>query len=194
MGNYESENYLVGGGYDIWAEHASVGIFHSYQRYINGHVLDVGCNTGGITRWLTNNNQVKAITGVDINPEAKLKFEEKFAFVDGVSVKFVCANLAHTPMNQDTYDTVVSMHTLEHVWPQDVESFLKNCIVNLKSGGNFVICIPYMHQYKDDHHREFYDEQKLSSVMGNVGLKTVECFQDARWKENHLLTGLFVKP
>ena len=192
---YETENYLVKGDHKPWGRHANVGILRQYKDHIHGNVVDIGCNTGGVTYWLSENKNVLSITGVDINPKVKKQFEAVMTPTK-VPYKFICANLVEAKLDSETYDTAISFHTIEHIYPEDIDVFIKNSTASLKSGGKFLVSIPYMTEYEDKHHRDFYDEKKLSDVICRNGFDVIECTHHSHsfvWKERHLLIGLFVK-
>jgi cyclopropane fatty-acyl-phospholipid synthase-like methyltransferase len=195
MSRYETENYLVKGDHKPWGRHANVGILRQYKEHIYGNVVDIGCNTGGVTYWLSENKNVSAITGVDINNEAKEHFETIMAPTN-IPCKFTCINLVEAKLDNEIYDTAISFHTIEHIYPQDIDAFIKNSTFSLKAGGKFLVSIPYMKEYKDEHHRDFYDEKKLSDVICRNGFEVIECTHQSHsfvWTERHLLIGLFVK-
>jgi predicted SAM-dependent methyltransferase len=92
------------------------------------------------------------------------------------------------------YDTIISFHVLEHIWPDDVPIFAKNVYDNLREGGCFIISIPYKDAYADPTHVAIYDEISLEQIFKSVGFNTIECLRDDRWPhEKNLLTALFKK-
>lgn len=195
MEKYDTENYLVKGDHKPWGRHASVAILRAYKEHIHGNVLDIGCNTGGVTYWLSENSRVTSITGVDINQNARVQFEAVMAATK-IPYKFQCMNLAETKIDDETYDSAISFHTLEHIYPEDSDAFIKNSTFSLKSGGKLVISIPYMNEYEDKHHRDFYDVEKLNNTICRNGFDCIECnlhTDSFVWNERHLLVGLFTK-
>jgi 2-polyprenyl-3-methyl-5-hydroxy-6-metoxy-1,4-benzoquinol methylase len=189
---YNDENYVISEGTGSWEKHSNAQIMESYQEHITGEVLDVGCNTGGVTYWLSHNNNVKSITGVDINPQVEEIFNKNMDGVE-IEVNFIACNYLQRRAINKEFDTVISFHTLEHIYPEDAIKFATNIAFNLKKGGKAVISLPYEKAYADDHHKAFYNEKKLVLLFESAGMKCIECFKDDRWHENNLLTGLFTK-
>lgn len=193
MRKYEDENYIIREGTGSWENHANSKIMEAYSEYIFGDVLDVGCNTGGVTYWIHKNEKVKSITAVDINPEVEPIFRKHMKDLS-VKVDFVVCNYTQDCLKDKQFDAIVSFHTLEHIYPEDADKFAANIASNLKVGCKFITSLPYKHGYKDDHHHSFYDEISLPMLMEKVGLKCIECFPDKRWvNESALITGLFEK-
>lgn len=195
MEEYKTEDYIVDGDHTPWKGHSTVILLKEYEQYISGNVLDIGCNTGGVTYWLTKNEKVTSITGVDININVKEGFEKNFSGVT-IPYKFVCANLVETKMNEEVYDTAISFHCIEHILEKHISAFISNATAGLKSGGHFLVSIPYMKEYEDPHHRAFYDEKQLKDIMEMNNFITIRCDhveRDPRWREKHLIIAMFVK-
>lgn len=193
MKKYETENYIIKEGTSSWQNHANSKIMEFYGKHIFGDVLDIGCNTGGTTYWIHKNRNVKSITAVDINPNVEAIFKNHMKDLT-IKCEFIACDYTQECLVGRQFDTILSFHTLEHIFPEDAPKFAKNVESNLKSGSKFIICIPYKDGYKDEHHRSFYDEKSLRTLMEGVGLKCIECIEDKRWRENNLTTGLFEKP
>lgn len=194
MSKYSTEDYVIREGTSSWKEHANSKIMEVYNEYIFGDVLDIGCNTGGVTYWIHKNEKVKSITAVDINPQVEIIFKKHMENLP-IKVEFVVCDYTQDCLVGREFDAVVSFHTLEHIYPEDSDRFASNIYSNLKSKGKFIISIPYKQKYKDEHHRAFYDETSLPDLMKKAGLNCIECFQDKRWKDEvGLMTALFEKP
>jgi 2-polyprenyl-3-methyl-5-hydroxy-6-metoxy-1,4-benzoquinol methylase len=190
--DYSTENYVIQEGTEAWKNHANSKIIEAYHEHIFGDVLDVGCNTGGVTYWLHKNEKVKSITGIDINPNVENIFRKHMKDLH-INVEFFACNYTKNCLRDKQFDTIISFHTLEHIFPEHAVKFASNLANNLKTAGKFVTSIPYKKEYKDEHHRAFYDEASLVSLLKKAGLKCIECFPDTRWHEINLLTGLFIK-
>jgi ubiquinone/menaquinone biosynthesis C-methylase UbiE len=111
-----------------------------------------------------------------------------------IKVAFVCANLLSIPAENNVFDFLMSFHTLEHIYPEDVDKVVAEFYRILKPGGYFVISIPYDHAYPDPCHVAFYVESSLRELFEKHGFFTIHCHKDDRWVEKDLLTALFVKP
>lgn len=190
--DYKTENYVIKEGTGSWKNHSNCKIMEAYSEHVFGDILDIGCNTGGVTYWIHKNEKVRSITAVDINPEVETIFKKHMTDLP-IKVEFVLCDYTKNCLVDRQFDTVVSFHTLEHIYPEDADKFASNIASNLKIGHKFITSLPYKEGYKDEHHHAFYDEVSLAKLFENVGLKCIECFPDKRWHETNLLTGLFEK-
>lgn len=194
MHSYDKEDYVVRDpNVAAWKTHANAHILRTYQHLIRGRVLDIGCNHGASgTYWLTENPNVTSIVGVDVQERARAAFETTMAEVT-IPVEYVVTDFCRAPVPEALYDTVISFHTLEHIWPEDVNAFVQNVYAHLAVEGHFVISIPYNDNYKDSHHTMTFDVPSLTNLCESVGFTTIECMKDDRWVEKHLLTAVFRK-
>jgi len=191
---YQKESYITSqqSPLGFWEKHANRHILNSYRQHIFGRVFDFGCNHGASTYWLKENSQVTEIIGYDLN-EAALSLARILFSEVPLPNSFLSRDLADGSLLDLKADTIISFHTLEHIYPQDIKNFLKCAYHALNEGGHFVISIPYDHAYSDPCHVSFFTESGLIQVMEASGFKTIECFKDDRFNEKDLLTGLFKK-
>lgn len=196
---YEKENYITAHEEPfIWRSHPNYKILHGFRHYIRGHVADFGCNHCALSI-LLNDFHPQHITCFDINKEAvdrgvarcgEMQLAEKMTFV-------ICNLIDVDPPEgsfSDTFDFLMSFHTLEHIYEVDAEQVAREMFRVLKPGGTALLSIPYQHAYPDPTHVMFYDEHSLARLMESVGFVTLECFKDDRFELKDLLTGLFYKP
>jgi SAM-dependent methyltransferase len=193
-GRYRKESYVAvePSPFGFWEGHANRHILDAYRGYIRGRVLDIGCNHGASTFWLQENPEVDHITGIDLNEEALVLARSLFASVP-VPSSFLRADITQQALEGGSADTIVSFHTLEHIYATDAPAFMKSAFDALASNGYLVISIPYDRAYMDPCHVCFYTEKSLSRLMERAGFTTIECFKDDRFAEKDLLTGLFQK-
>ena len=190
--NYDKESYVTQRlDPNSWKNHCNVLTLKSYSKYIKGSVLDIGCNHAGSTYWLKEFDVTK-ITGVDINQKSLEKAKDILSTInntpfDLIEKNYVCGNIGVE------FDTIISFHTLEHIYPLDSLNFVQNIYKDLKEGGYFIIGIPYEHSYPDPCHVSFYNETSLDQLLNKAGFTTIECFKDDRFNEKNILTGLFQK-
>ena len=174
----------------LWKDHVNVKTLNEFFNLITGDVLDIGCNHGGTTFWLKDFN-INSITGLDVNNES-LKYAEQLFKDVLIPNKFVNLDLTVNKLDK-TFDTIISFHTLEHIYPEDVNIFLTNIYDMLKINGYFIIGIPYGSAYQDPCHVAFYNEQTLNEIMTQNLFKVIKTFKDDRWNEKNILTGVYQK-
>jgi 2-polyprenyl-3-methyl-5-hydroxy-6-metoxy-1,4-benzoquinol methylase len=180
-----------------WKEHVNVKTLQDNSELIGGDVLDVGCHHGATTYWLKDFS-VKSITGIDVNEEVLELARNNFKEVV-IPSEFIAMDLTENSLNKKLnkkFDTIVSFHTLEHIYPEDVDVFIKNIYKMLNVGGNFIISIPYEKAYDNTdtvHHVAYYNEVSLNGVMERNKFTLIKSFKDDRWNEKNILTGIYKK-
>jgi 2-polyprenyl-3-methyl-5-hydroxy-6-metoxy-1,4-benzoquinol methylase len=188
---YDKESYITA-NYDPvkWKNHVNVKTLEEHSNLLVGSVLDIGCNHGSTTYWLKDFNVTK-ITGIDINNESLTYAKRLFKDIE-IPNNFINLDLTKKILDE-TFDTVICFHTLEHIYPEDVDDFLTNIYSMLKFNGYIILGLPYEHAYSDPCHVAFYNEQSLIDIMTKNSFEPVECFKDDRWNEKNILTGIFIK-
>ena len=188
------ENYVTRDPEPIkWETHPNGNILNIYSKIIKGSVLDFGCNHGSCTYLICKNENVNNIVGLDLNQEAINVANQTKSEFQNCNIQFICGNILDTVFN-DSFDTIISFHTLEHIYPEDVNSVLTKLYNSLSEGGYFVISIPYEHAFDDGtQHVAFYNEINLSELFELNGFTTIECLNDNRHSEGGILTGIFKK-
>jgi SAM-dependent methyltransferase len=181
---------------NAWRYHPNYQIIKSYQHLLRGTCGDLGCNHGSCTLLLLDfASDIEHIYGFDVNVNAlRVAYENAMKLNPSKQISFMCANLLSLPVSNDTFDFLMSFHTLEHIFPEDADKVVAEIWRILKPGGYFVISIPYDHAYPDPHHVAFYKEDSLRDLFEKRGFFTIHCHKDDRWVEKDLLTALFVKP
>ena len=197
MSYNEKENYIaVHPDPSVWKNHANYFIMQHYQDYIKGVCADFGCNHGACTLLLLEwTAKLEAIYGLDMNYEAlQVAYHVANQMSPTLPINFMAVNLLEIPLGAELFDFIMTFHTLEHIYPQDVDSFVKEIHRTLKPGGHVLISIPYDHAYPDEAHVGFYKEPDMIQLFERHGFFVVECIKDDRWEQKDLLTGLFLKP
>lgn len=110
-------------------------------------VLDLACGTGYGTKWLLEKGVCPV--GVDIS-----KTNIVFAKHRYPGIEFKVGSADDIPFDDNTFDKVVSVETLEHV--ENDDGFLGEVKRVLKPGGGFLVTTPH-HGYGNPFHiREYY--------------------------------------
>lgn len=192
----EKENYIsVHPDPNIWKIHANYKIMEHYKSYIKGICGDLGCNHGACTLLMLEFNNCTELYGFDLNNEA-LEVAKKSAHKiqhDNIDIVFQNDYLDNIKIKDTYFDFLMSFHTIEHIYPENIDNVLKEFYRILKKDGYILISIPYEHAYPDKAHVAFYNEKTLTELFESNGFKTVECYKDDRFDQKNLLTGLFSK-
>lgn len=188
---YNKESYITDRiDPKLWKQHVNVQTLNEFRNYIKGSVLDVGCNHGGTTYWVKDFN-VSSVSGIDINNESLSYAKNVFQDVP-IPSEFYYMDLTKERLNKQ-FDTIICFHTIEHIYEEDIDKFLTNVYHMLDDQGFLLVGLPYKHSYPDPCHVMFYDESKLEEVMKRNKFNVLYCFEDNRWEEKNILTGLFSK-
>lgn len=121
------------------------------------NILELGCQTGGMTRYLA--KYAKYVLAVDISSTYLQRAKQ---FVKADNVKFV-QSFAEEVQDGLSFNIVIATELLEHVIEPD-----KICEVaynSLKTDGNAFFSVPITHMDKLGEHVRQYDIKLLSSLL-----------------------------
>ena len=199
MSSYEQkENYMIWtDNLDHWRHHPNYFIINDSKEYLKGNCMDIGCYIGILACWVNELTDATHIMGLDINEMAIYKAREmaiRHGFANRATFEVLNLVTDDTSAYNGQYDSMISFHTLEHIYPEDAKTFVAKQFDMLRPGGYCLIYIPYDHAYPDPCHVAFYKEDNLKELYESVGFVTLKCFKDDQWHENDLLHGLFQKP
>jgi SAM-dependent methyltransferase len=150
--------------------------YHFGAQVVDGEsVLDASCGVGYGIEILSRAGAV-AVTGVDISPEAVAEAKSRFGkFAEAL----VQADLRDLPLDDDSFDVVVSFETIEHV--KEPEKALAELRRVLKPDGVLVISSPNPDAYVggNEHHVHEYRPEELRTAVGAIFKNVVGFRQDA---------------
>lgn len=162
----------------------SVRIFMT-QNHLKS-VLDVGCGTGKLVMFL-NDSKFQAI-GVD-NSKIALKFANK-----NKPRAFYLASAFNLPFQNNQFDLVTCISTIEHLKKNEISTFLKEAFRVLKPSGFIFIVTPNFSSpmrflkgqqwfaYKDPTHITFLTPTSLKRLLINHGYHNIK----TRFKTDYL--------
>jgi len=165
-----------------------------YSDNIYGVIADLGSNHSATTLIAAENTKVTKAVGVNLNKEAIERFDriKKFAG-EGAEEKtsMVRSNVLELDQHfeEASFDTLMSFHMLEHLFPEDIHPAMEQMSRILKPGGFFIISIPWERKLGSPNHKTFWNNTSLSKLFISHGFKVYECY---RVDDNHL-TGAFIK-
>lgn len=93
----------------------------------NKKILDVGCGNGEILENYGNNAY-----GIDINDEALSQAKER-------RVTAVKASATNLPFTDNSFDIVINMNLIEHLYTEQAYELVKEAGRTLKKGGLFIV-------------------------------------------------------
>ncbi len=172
------ECYLVGdinrmqNTIEYWWQHVNAKTYECVRHHFHGRICDVGCNDGMMTLYAAQFEDVSHVVGVDIFPLA-IKNAMQYANFANLAYKvsfqtfnFVWDNI---PLQNESFDGIISFHTLEHIFPEDVGTFIRHMYELLVMGGKVFVSIPNDHWIGSSEHKTFYTMQTLCDVFRKGG-------------------------
>jgi ubiquinone/menaquinone biosynthesis C-methylase UbiE len=133
------DNYFNKSSYDVFRY--DVGSFCT-RKYVlkhikhkSGTVLEIGVGLSSLLEDLQNFD----CFGVDISPETIKQAQDIFSSKK-LKANFSTANAENLPFNDNTFDVIVSVHTLEHIEHDDI--VIQECARVLKPGGELLFFVP----------------------------------------------------
>jgi SAM-dependent methyltransferase len=160
---------------EMWYYHVLRGHLRYYlKRFLqkeSADVLDAGCGTGGLIRYLQNQETAWRFTGVDVSPVAC-----ELARLRGCP-EVLEADLTDLPYPADTFDAVVSSDVLYHI--EDDALALKEMVRVLRPGGLVVINVPayrWLWSYHDVavQSQRRYDRRELGDKLKVAGFEILK--------------------
>ena len=183
-----------------WEHHAKGQIIEQYRDYFTGTVADFGCNNGVALCMLSNLNVDYAV-GFDISAKAIADGEsviQRHIKARPDKIIFRCCNLLEIDSDDDRFDAGLCLHTLEHIYPEDLHQVVSEIHRVLKPGAAFVFSMPCRDAFKNakSHVAQF----SIDPEDGYVSLRELfapffdieEVFEDTRLDANQqrCITGL----
>jgi SAM-dependent methyltransferase len=145
---------------------------HLYRKFwlyprlsaqMSGRVLDVGCGIGDFLEFR------RGAIGVDINP-----LLVDYCLKRGLDARVMTPG--NLPFPDASFDSVVLDNVLEHI--ADPSTLLREIQRVLVRGGAFVVGVPGIRGYAaHSDHKVFYDDARLTAVLGQAGFSKVRLFQ-----------------
>lgn len=156
-----------------------VNSYEFAKKYLgtNDHVLDIACGTGYGTNLLTTGVNV-VCTGVDISEELIVGARGRFS--SNPNAHFICKSFEELDFEDNSFDKIVSLHTMEHI-PDD-DYFLRKMYDLLKLKGRLLLEIPILRRrpfegiatpINPDHFREYMIEELKDKVSRYFSIERV---------------------
>jgi 2-polyprenyl-3-methyl-5-hydroxy-6-metoxy-1,4-benzoquinol methylase len=131
------------------------------RRVVEGRVLDVGCGIGRNMQHLDGNG-----VGVDINPHSV-----EVARRSGLTAHTAAEFAGSSDAVPGSYDTLLFVHVLEHMEPDQATDLLGTYLPYMRSGGRVVIIVPQEAGFRSDAtHVHFLDLNDLATIESEHSL------------------------
>jgi SAM-dependent methyltransferase len=181
------ENYITPHGLEWWEGHINNKVLHDYSDLLVGNVADLGCNHGACTILAARLPNIISIVGIDIN-DAALDHAKKNVSNCGEpeyvksKISFMKSNLTKITAPDNSFDSIITFHTLEHIYPDDFIKVISEIKRILKPKAHLVATTPYEHAYDDEgiQHLMFFNLNTFPTYFKKVGFEVLECYRDQR--------------
>jgi 2-polyprenyl-3-methyl-5-hydroxy-6-metoxy-1,4-benzoquinol methylase len=135
-------------------------------RHSRGHVLEIGCGIGTMTRWLSHSSQVVSVTAIDFSSEAIEELKQynlpkvQPVHMNLEELKFPCGTL---------FDTVVLCEVMEHLYPDEERLMRFSLKPYLHAKTCFIISTPIGWLSDPFHTRGFSQKEFVRHVKKYYG-------------------------
>ena len=175
-----------------WAGHLNHVLFQEAAAGLVavGKVLDLGCNHGANSILLARLGY--DVTGVDLNAKA-IEVAQASAKLESSEVcsrlHFVQSRLNSLAFPDNGFEGAFMIDVLEHLYPRDRPAIFAEILRVMKPGARMILVTPYEHAYDGGgYHVDFFDENKLCSVLDGLGLQVLSITRDRR-RDDHTPEG-----
>lgn len=165
-----------------WSKSIVAGYERTWGRFIpshgDTHVLDLGCGSGILLRWLTEFHPNTVLHGVDRSPELT-----EIAIQSFPMAQISCCDAIEYLSNKSSFfEIVFAMDVLEHIPKgEPVRLFLDRIRSSLKPGGRFICRVPNAANilaahslYLDLTHEWIYTSSSLLQLLRAVDFQDPE--------------------
>lgn len=147
------------------------------NKYAFKKILDVGCGTGNLVKFLLKNNF--DAYGIDLSSEA-VKFARKIS-----KKRFIKANATKLPFKKNCFDLIVAKSLVEHLTKSEAKLFISEAKRILASGGMLLLVTPNFNSplrlvqgrnwfgFSDPTHINFYTPEGLENLLKKFTFKKI---------------------
>ena len=168
----------------FWHENITGVLINYYKNLMKGKIAEFGCNNGISTAKVSRYEDVEQVVGFDINEEALKEAEEKLLpqIPETLNkVSFVKTNLTKIDWQKNYFDFAFTIHTIEHIYPEDIEEAISEMSSLLKSNAYFLVNLPDKNSYRWEPTHVFHpDLNDLNNLFVKNGFEVIESYYDER--------------
>lgn len=187
---YEKENYLQHGGENpdirslFWDNNITGVLIEHYKDYMVGKIVEYGCNNGAMVGRVSEYERVDEVVGIDLNSDSIKIAKEKIPpqiFDTNHKVKFLNENLTKLSLDNEYFDFGFTIHTLEHIYPEDVDKVVSEMLRIIKIGGHLMVNLPDKNSYYwEPLHVYRPSMEELNELFVKHGCEVIESYIDQR--------------
>ena len=143
-------------------------IYESIKNNQCKKLLDIGCGDGRLINFLSQKFSSIFFTGIDYDQKS---IQWAKVFNKGENINFISGKLEDH--NQNDYDTICVVETLEHIHPNELNVFCKEIEKKLLKGGHLFITVPHKNKKLIDKHFQHFDFDSIKNLFSK-DLKIIE--------------------
>lgn len=143
--------------------------FNSALKFVSDgdKVLDIGCGIGIFTKLVKDTYPSCDVTGVDIS-DTVIEANKN----DRQDIKYFEERVGGTNLPADSFDTIFSGETLEHLdYPQTLFQEANHL---LKHSGKFIVTTPREDAIRSPEHTWYFTQQDIEDLFLNNGFNDVQ--------------------
>jgi len=149
-----------------------VWLYREMPRIKPARVLDIGCESGFITRWMVDEPYVKELTGID-PCEFSIEHARRMVQKRENPAKANYNTLGWEEMIGLDYDAVVCFEVIEHFLPEEGKQLIAKINSVLRKGGTAFLCTPaaegrYGNNNPDKFHLKVYEREELAQLVHEI--------------------------
>ena len=205
---YDKElNWMVPNPLNVsrWERHSTYKIIQDHSQHLSGRVADFGCNNGIACCMLSNLDSVTEVVGFDISTKAIAEGNDvisKHPKCTPSKIELRYSNLLEIDSEDESFDSAITLHTLEHIYPEDLDYVMSEIARVLKAGSSFVFSVPCKLAFSDSPtHVSFFSIEddgehiSLTKLLEAHGFDVIEIYEDSTLDDTNQLciTGMGVK-
>lgn len=178
--------------HDALDERIAVGLLHFIKNNNLKKILDVGCGTGQLVKYLARHNY--QVQGCDSSNEAVKKARQinKYANITKTDA-------TDLPFKNQSFDLISNVSVIEHLTRDQGKKFLKEAYRVLKPGGFIFMVTPNFNApsrllkgprwfaYQDPTHITFYSSQTLAKLLKTSGFTNINNYFKVKGIINFIL-------
>ena len=183
---FYEEQALNHGNDHLTEDYIRIQFLLSMIQWGQVHMLEIGCQTGGITKYVVNKlypgrTRLIALDVSEnyINKARNNVVDKRVEFVNSFATDYIESYCKYKDYDQG-FSTIIATEVLEHVL--EPQKLLKLCGKALRGYGPLLLTVPD-ENYVDTlgEHNTVFTEEKLNNMLKDAGFKNVFIFHKEEW-------------
>ena len=125
-------------------------------------MLDIGCGDGRLINELSGKFAERTFAGLDYSARAIALAQ---VYREHPNVEFLKGDLDHAALATSSYDLVTLIEVLEHIPPDDLESFVRRAFAMVASSGTLLVTVPHANKPVQRKHFQHFTGDALRALL-----------------------------